>query len=212
MEAVELKKKSTSKLKNIPGVKQIGDVAKGIANQVKNVPKRSDGGSNTASPAAGAVVPAGEGELPADYEEQSLGSFIGKVMVMVPGWVKEYVTYYQPTARQLGDLASMIYDIFHGNHELSLYAFLGFLLLAAAAFYLPFHHFLSGFGMLIIFVLSPLMYIVLGVVNYLQRARRSNDPAVLGFADNFSNQWLSKDAAASRNKKLAKGASSFNFA
>lgn len=205
LEAAEVKKKSSSRIARIPGIKQIGGAAKGLAQQVRLVPKQA--GSNATTPLATAVVPAGEADLPADYEEQSLGSFVGKITVMLPGWVKEYVAFYQPMARSLGDLASMIYDIFHGNHESSLAVFAGLLALAAGSLYLPFHHFATVFGLLVILVTSPVMHICLGFMSYLRRARRVGDPAQLGFADTYSLIWLSKDAQNGRQKKLAKGVS-----
>ena len=210
--------KSLKKLAKIPGIKQAGAAGKGIIDRTGTMLARgatkalTDGtGSNKTTPKPQPTAPAEE-DLPPDYEEQSLSSVVGKLMMVSPGWLKEMLGAYQPLARKLADLSTMLYDIFQGNHDLSIYVFMVFLILGIGLVYIPYRYFMIAAGLLVIFVMSPLMSILMGVIGYLQRPKRFNDPALIGMWKAFDHEWTSQDAVNhARKKKNGRGFSSLNL-
>jgi hypothetical protein len=214
---LEVSQESTKSLKKkmakLPGIKQAGAIGKNIGEKAGILSRSgskslNDGGASGAAKSSPVAQPtaAGEDDLPPDYEEQSLGSVVGKLMLVSPGWLKEMLAGFQPTARSLADLATMIYDIFQGNHDLSLIVFFTCLIFGVGLLYFPFRYFVAGLGLLVLFATSPLMRILLGAIAYLQRAKRFNDPALLGLGKNFETEWMSQDAINhSKKRKPGRG-------
>jgi hypothetical protein len=186
-------KKLNQRLAKVPGV--VGQAAKLARAGTRAIADLRPGAESRAktSPVAQITIPA-EGVLPPDYEEQTLGSTIARLMSVSPSWLKEWLGSFQPLARTLADKISMLYDIFQGNHDLSLPVFMVCLVVGVILLYIPFRHFVSATGILLLFVMSPLMSFVSGAIAYLTRPRRYNDPSLFGLWNSFSSEWMSEDA------------------
>ena len=207
--AAESKKKISQRIGKIPGVGQAAKLAK-AGTKVFSSGNSTDSKLKT-SPVPAVTIP-GESESPPDYEEQSLGSTIGRLMAVSPGWLKEWLGSFQPLARTLADTASMIYDILHGCHDISLVMFLICLILGVTLLYVPFKHFVTTMGVVILFVTSPLMKFVSGAISYLSRPRRYNDPSLFGLWSGFSSEWMSDDAVhVARKRNKIRGMSALNL-
>ena len=219
MEAIPVRnKKLAAKLAKMPVVagQKAFQKAGGLARAgTKALTDISGMGSSEAkpksSPAAQPAVPA-EGDLPPDYEEQSLGSVVNKLLFVSPGWLKDMLAGLQPTARAAADGVALVYDIFHGAHDHSLSVFFLSAILGVILLYIPFRYFVAAIGLLVMFASSPLMKLIMGAVSYLTRPRRFNDPSLFGLWKGFSTEWMSADAVmVARKKKGGRGLSSINL-
>ncbi len=208
-------KKFKARLAKLPGnAIQAGQKAASLARAgTKALTEPLLGGSDSKknSPVAQATAPA-DGDLPPDYEEQSLGSVVGKLMLVTPGWIKEMIASLQPTARSAADSVAMVYDIFHGAHDLSLTVFFICLIIGVILLYVSFKYFVATLGILLMFVTSPLMKLIMGGISYLMRPKRFNDPSLFGMWTGFSTDWMSPDAInVARKKKANRGLSAINL-
>ena len=184
------------------GSKAITDLSGATGSESKGKP----------SPAVKPVVPGGEKEAPPDYEEQSLGSVVNKLLFVSPGWLKEMLAGLQPVARSAADGIAMVYDIFHGAHDQSLLVFFICLVIGVILLYVPFRYFVATLGVLVMFATSPLMKLIMGAVSYLTRPKRFNDPALFGLWKGFSAEWMSADSVMiAKRKKTNRGLTSMHL-
>lgn len=202
-------------INKIPGLKAFTSVGKGFvsATRLDLIPKlvmlpgkaivRAAGGGSSGSNER-KVTAAGDIEPPPDYQEQSLGTLVNTITNISPGWLKDMIASYQPTARTLADYAIIIYDIIHTTHRFSALVLLILIALGTTMLFVPYSYVLAVLGPLVIFLMSPLMSLLNGFISYLMRHRRYNDPAKLGFFSDFDPEWTSADAVQLMRRKSGK--------
>lgn len=137
----------------------------------------------------------------ADYEEQSLGVVVKKITLVTPGWVKIHLADYQPILRSLADHVVTAYSILFGHHDKNSLFTLAFLSIGLALYYIPFRLVVASSGAFLLFVMSPLMGLFLGLVQYLTKSKRWNDISSFGMQDRFNSEWASVHAVSVGKRK-----------
>jgi hypothetical protein len=138
---------------------------------------------------------------PSDYEEQSLGVVVRKVTLITPGWLKDQMAEFQPLLHDLAGYVGLGYDIIFGFNNSNIFIVLALAAIAIALLYIPFSLFVAVSGAIIFFVMSPLMRILAGFVQYLTKPTRWNNPIRFGMHDKYDSQWSSAHSVALIHRK-----------
>jgi len=142
-----------------------------------------------------------DGQNGQPVEEMSLGSFVGTMSMMAPGWVKEYAAYYQPLLRMVADYLILLLAVLEMSNPLSIpllfvFGILGFMLL-----YVQFKLFVMVVGAFILFFFSPFMSIVYGVIAYATRPWPNKAVEQFGMSVEFDKDFMSIAANANEMRK-----------
>ena len=141
------------------------------------------------------------GDPGAPVEEMSLGSFVGTMSMMAPGWVKEYAAYYQPLLRMIADYLVLLLSVMEMSSPLSMPLLVVFGLLGVTLLYVQFKLFVMVVGAFILFFFSPFMSIFYGVVAYATRPWPSKNLEQFGMSAEFDKDFMSITANKHELKK-----------
>ena len=134
-------------------------------------------------------------------EEMSLGSFVGTMSMMAPGWVKEYAAYYQPLLRMVADYLILLLGVMEMSSPLSIPLLFIFGCLGITLLYVQFKLFVMVAGTFVLFFFSPFMSIFYGVVYYITRPWPNKTPEQFGMSTDFDKDFMSSAANAHELKK-----------
>jgi hypothetical protein len=134
-------------------------------------------------------------------EEMSLGSFVGTMSMMAPGWVKEYAAYYQPLLRMVADYLILLLGVMEMSSPLSIPLLVIFAGLGISLLYVQFKLFVMVVGGFVLFFFSPFMSIFYGVVYYITRPWPNKTPEQFGMSVEFDKDFMSVAANAHELRK-----------
>ena len=174
----------TSATKNVT---QAAQAIEGAASVKKPTDSKNSDGSGAATGTA--------------VEEMSLGSFVGTMSMMAPGWVKEYAAYYQPLLRMIADYLLLLLSVMEMSSPLSMPLLVVFGMLGVALLYVQFKLFVMVVGAFILFFFSPFMSILYGVVAYATRPWPTKNIQQLGLSAEFDKDFMSVTANKHEVKK-----------
>ena len=137
----------------------------------------------------------------APVEEMSLGSFVGTMSMMAPGWVKEYAAYYQPLLRMMADYMILLLAVMEMTTPLSIPLLFVFAILGVVLLYVQFKIFLMVVGAFILVFFSPFMSIFYGIMAYATRPWPSKTPEQFGMTVEFDTDFMSVTANAHELRK-----------
>lgn len=129
-----------------------------------------------------------------DFEDQTLGGTITTIASVVPKWLKDIVASWQPTLRWLAQILIVITEIFRGDSPWSMMTFIILVAIGVLLLFIPYKTYLAVVGVILMIVLSPIMFLLIGVITYFTREKPTSDITVYGMKNAVDVKWLSEEA------------------
>eukprot|EP00440_Ansanella_granifera_P005377 gb/GFBE01005834.1/.p1 GENE.gb/GFBE01005834.1/~~gb/GFBE01005834.1/.p1 ORF type:complete len:609 (+),score=86.73 gb/GFBE01005834.1/:1-1827(+) len=148
--------------------------------------------------AAAAGTPASKAEEASpkenhDYDEAQLGGAVQRLCMVLPTSLKDTCRGYQPTLRTVADGLQMVHDIFVWDHAASPAVFGAMLAFALLCEVLRIDVLLVVLGSTIMFVTSPLLPALAGLLAYVRWLRVKGQPKEWEMRNDYLEAWSSKD-------------------